>query len=66
MLFLGWCLTRRHNLIHILPEAIDFLQLTVFNLGKTSKQKKRFNSGIARILGGGDYRCPNFFDTFFY
>ena len=25
ILFLGWCSTRPHNLIYILPEAIDFL-----------------------------------------
>ena len=29
-------------------------------LGKTSIEKKRFLSGIARIMGGGVYPCPNF------
>ena len=36
-------------------------------LGKTSRPKKLFNSGIARMWGRreGVYPCPNFLDTFF-
>ena len=34
------------------------------SLGTTAKQKKRFNSGIAR-MGGGVYPCPNFICALF-
>ena len=33
-------------------------------LGKTSIEKKRFLSGIAQIMGGGVYPCPNFLALF--
>ena len=33
-------------------------------LGKASIEKKRFLSGIARIMGGGVYPCPNFWPSF--
>ena len=34
-------------------------------LGKTSIGKTRFLSGIARIMGGGVYPCPDFLALFF-
>ena len=38
-------------------------QQTGENLGKTSMEKKRFLSGIARMRGGV-YPCPNFLALF--
>ena len=35
-----------------------------FVLGKTSIEKKRFLSGIGRMMGGGVYPCPNFLALF--
>ena len=35
-----------------------------YKLGKTSIEKKRFLSGIARMMGGGVYPCPNFLALF--
>ena len=42
--------------------AIASLHLKL--LGKGSRGKKRFLSGIARMMGGGVYPCPNFLALF--
>ena len=34
------------------------------DLGKTSIKKKHFLSGLARMMGGGVYPCPNFLALF--
>ena len=40
------------------------IKVTRAPLGKTSTAKKRFLSGIARIMEGGVYPCPNFLALF--
>ena len=42
---------------------VPYLSVLPF-LGKTSIEKKRFLSGIARMMGGGVYPCPNFLALF--
>ena len=50
-----------------LRDILDLLRasnLYLLSLGKGSIEKKRFLSGIARIMGGGVYPCPNFLALF--
>ena len=48
----------------IFTHFLCFFLLKLLKLGKTSIEKKHFLSGIARIMGGGVYPCPNFLALF--
>ena len=53
--YCGFCLNR---ILHYFPTCAQLI------LGKGSIEKKRFLSGITRIMGGGVYPCPNFLALF--